>query len=111
MMNKALRLIKAAEKTITDMYSGNNNKKGNPFGKPWGLQVDGDLWEQAWKAVLKTGIGNQFLRQTKGHATEKDVENGVSNREDKRGNDYSDELADRGVEAIAGTGIVTLGKC
>lgn len=66
MMNKALRPIKAAEKTITDMYSGNNNKKGSPFGKPWGLQVDGDLWEQAWKAVL-----NQFLRQVKGHATEK----------------------------------------
>ena len=72
--------------------------------------VDGDLWEQAWKAVLRRGSGNPFVRKVKGHALEKDVENGVSNREDKKGNDYSDELADRGVEAIVGTGLVTLGK-
>ena len=58
----------------------------------------------------KEGSENQFLRKVKGHATEKDIENGVSNREDQEGNDYSDELADGGVEAIAGTGLVTLGQ-
>ena len=78
--------------------------------KPWGLQVDGDLWEQAWRAVLKRGSGNQSLRKVKGHATEKDIENGISNPEDKEGNDVSDKLADKGVEAVAGIGLVKLGK-
>ena len=75
-----------------------------------GLQIDGDLWEQAWKAVLKRGSGNQALRKVKGHATEEDIRNGKSNRKDKEGNDLSDELADKGVEAIAGIGLVKLGK-
>ena len=50
------------------------------------------------------------MRKVKGHATEKDIENGISNREDKESNDYSDKLADKGVEAIAGIGLVKLGK-
>ena len=74
------------------------------------MQVDGDLWEQAWKAVLKRGWQNQTLRKVKGHATEDDIVKGISNREDKKGNDLSDELADKGVEAIAGMGLVKLGK-
>ena len=51
---------------------------------------------------MKRGTGNQSLRKVKGHATEKDVENGISNIEDREGNDTSDKLADKGVEAIAG---------
>ena len=46
----------------------------------------------------------------KGHATDKDIEKGISNREDKKGRDLSDELADKGVEAIVGIGLVKLGK-
>ena len=38
------------------------------------------------------------------------MEKGISNWEDKKGNDLSDELADKGVEAIAGIGLVKLGK-
>ena len=75
-----------------------------------GLQIDGDLWEQAWIAVLKRGSGNQALRKVKGHATEEDIANGKSNPKDKKGNDLSDEIADKGVEAIAGIGLVKLGK-
>ena len=60
--------------------------------------MDGDLWEQAWVAVMRRGIGNQSLRKVKGHATEKDIENGTSNIEDREGNDTSDKLADKGVE-------------
>ena len=78
--------------------------------KHWGLQTDGDLWEQAWLAVLKRGTGNQSLRKVRGHATEKNIENGISNPGDKEGNDVSDKLADKGVEAIAGIGLVKLGK-
>ena len=35
---------------------------------------------------------------------------GISNPKDKEGNDVSDRLADKGVEAIAGIGLVKLGK-
>ena len=59
---------------------------------------------------MKRGIGNQSLRKVKGHAAEKDIESGVSNLEDKEGNDTSDKLADKGVEAIAGIGLAKLGK-
>ena len=51
---------------------------------------------------MKRGTGNQSLRKVKGHATEKDVENGITNAKDREGNDTSDKLADKGVEAIAG---------
>ena len=74
------------------------------------LQVDGDLWEQAWVAVKKRGSGNQTLRKVKGHATEKDVELGTATAEDKKGNDASDKLSDKGVEAVAGRGLVKPGK-
>ena len=70
-------------------------RRGIPFKKPWGLQVDGDLWQQAWEAVLKRGIGNQTLRKVKGHATEQDVAKGLSTQEDRDGNDNSDKLADK----------------
>ena len=46
----------------------------------------------------------------KGHATEKDVANGISTSEDREGNDKSDKLADKGVEEFAGKGFVKLGK-
>ena len=75
-----------------------------------GLQVDGDLWEQAWLAVKRRGIGNQSLRKVKGHATEKDVMKGISTSEDREGNDKRDKLADKGVEEIAGVGLVKLGN-
>ena len=74
-----------------------------------GLQKDGDLWEQAWKAVLKRGPGNQDLRKVKGHATNQDVEKGKATKEDRHGNDKSDKIADEGVEAIGGRGLVKLG--
>ena len=48
-----------------------------------GVQVDGDLWEQAWIAVKRRGIGNQFLRKVKGHATDKDVKDGLATSEDR----------------------------
>ena len=110
MMSKALRLIKAAERDLDEEEKGNHIKRGNPFGKPWGLQVDGDLWEQSWIAVKQRGVGNQTLRKVKGHATEKDVAEGISIAKDRGGNDKSDKLADQGVEEIAGVGFVALGK-
>ena len=40
----------------------------------------------------------------------KDVEKGISTSKDREGNHTSDKLADKGVEAIAGKGLVKLGK-
>ena len=110
MLNKARRLIKAAERDLAEEESGTVVKRGNPFKKPWGLQVDGDLWEQAWIAVKRRGVGNQTLRKVKGHATEQDVAEGTVTAKDREGNDKSDELADKGVEETAGVGLVKLGK-
>ena len=73
MMKKANRLIVAAEREIKEETDGIKVKRGSPFGKPWGLQTDGDLWQLAWEAIKTRGAGNQTLRKVKGHATEKDV--------------------------------------
>ena len=43
MLNKALRLIQAAERDLEEEERGEHVKRGNPFGRRWGLQVDGDL--------------------------------------------------------------------
>ena len=75
-----------------------------------GLQKDGGLWEQAWKAVLKRGASNQDLRKVKGHAAREDVETGVSIAADKAGNDKSDTNADEGPEMIRGKGLIVLGR-
>lgn len=68
------------------------------------------FWEQAWTAVKRRGIGNQALRKVKGHATEEDVANGVSTWEDREGNDKNDKLANKGVDEVAGVGLVKPGK-
>ena len=47
MVSKALKLIAAAEKVISDEKIGTDRRRGKPFGKAWGLQIDGDLWEEA----------------------------------------------------------------
>ena len=38
MMSKATKLIEAAEKVIREKLSGNDRKRGNPFGKAWGCK-------------------------------------------------------------------------
>ena len=43
------------------------------------------------------------------HAIEEDVSKGLALSEDRKGNDKSDKLADKGVEEVAGVGIVRLG--
>ena len=108
MLCKANRLIEAAAKHEQSGIDENTKRFKNPFRKAWGLQTDGDLWEQAWQAVLKRGSSNQRLRKVKGHATEEDVEKGVATREDKVGNDNSDTLADKGAQEVQGAGLVKL---
>ena len=76
MMDKALQLIEAARK-MEEQHARHMNKARrpkNPFRKAWGVQVDGDLWEQAWLAVSKRGARSQTVRKVKGHATNDDVQ-------------------------------------
>ena len=87
MMGKALELIEAAKDYEDVKIQGKPYRKKNPFGKPWGLQTDGDLWEQAWIAVLKRGAQNQKMRKVKGHATAADVAKGIATQQGKEGND------------------------
>ena len=66
MLAKAKKLIAAArhfgEKNDGAGRAPSEGKQVcNPFKKPWGVQRDGDLWAQAWKAALKRGSGNQGL--------------------------------------------------
>ena len=59
---------------------------------------------------MKRGSANQDLRKAKGHATYEDIQQGKATKEDKLGNDKSDEKADEGVEEIQGRGLVKLGE-
>ena len=60
MLGKAKQLIAAAKEYLLKKEAGGGKAHmRNPFRKPWGLQKDGDLWEQAWKAIVKRGPGNQ----------------------------------------------------
>lgn len=114
MLGKATRLIDAVRAVEKEEQANPTREKEaaahnrNPFGKPWGLQKDGDLWEQAWKAVRARGADSQRLRKVKGHATSEDVAAGRSTKEDRIGNDRSDTNADKGVECIHGKGLVVL---
>ena len=110
MLIKAKQLIHKAEQREYSTSKGKPVKNGCPFKKPWRLQTDGDLWEVAWEAIHIRGLSNQDLRKVKEHVTVEDVQQGRSTVSDKEGNDRSDKNADRGVEQLAGEGLVTLGK-
>ena len=108
MMGKAIKLIEAAKVYENRQCTHKPSREKNPIGKPWGMQADGDLWEQVWQAILKRGAANQQIRKVKGHATSEDVQAGRSTVDDKTGNDKSDANADKGVQSIAGDGLVCL---
>jgi len=111
MKGKAEHIIRMATEIQKKESEGIKvTNKSNPYKKTWGLQRDGDLWEMAWKAILKRGANSQEVRKVKGHATKQDIEEGRSNAVDKEGNDRSDENADEGVLMIGGAGLVRLGK-
>lgn len=50
----------------------------------------------AWSAVLERGAAAQTLTKVKGRATDQQVEQGVASTEDKEGNDWADDFANRG---------------
>lgn len=58
------------------------------FRRPFEMQSDGDLW----KIACATRIS-----KVKGHATWKEVEQGLVQKEDEQGNDQADEMATKGI--------------
>lgn len=110
MLSKAQALLKAVANNELREKAGFCASTRNPFGKQWGLQRDGDLWQIAWDAITKRKAKNQDLRKDKGHATLLDIQEGRSTLKDKIGNNIGDELADRGAQSINGPGLVRLGR-
>ena len=84
LVDKATQLLEAAKKVEDEEARGIHLKRDNPFKKQWGLQTDGDLWQQAWCAILVRGHQNQSIRWFKGHAEQDDIDNGTTTREDKK---------------------------
>ena len=109
MLAKAKKLIEAAKAKEELEAQGRKTPIRKPYRKPWGLQKDG-LWQHAWKAVPKRGAASEDLIKVKGHATNEEVEAGISTAADTTGNNKSDANADEGVEKIKGEGLIVLGK-
>ena len=65
--------------------------------KPWGLQNDGDLWEHFYKAAMTKRPSAMRVSWTKGHSTDKHVEEGITTMHNKIHNDKVDAIADRGI--------------
>ena len=85
-LSKAKQMIEAVALRERMHAEGKKAPTRNPFSRPWGLQRDGDLWEQAWQAIQKRGSKNQDLRKVKGDATDEDIAAGISKEEDQQGN-------------------------
>ena len=102
--------MKAAERMAEKERLGLKVDWANPFKKPWGTQKDGDLWQQAWRAIIRKGVSNQRLRKVKGHATQCDIDKGISTAKNKEGNDKSDKNVDDGVDKVGGKRPGEIGK-
>ena len=66
--------------------------------RPWSTEKDGDLWETFCEIAKQKGPNSIKKNEVKGHATNKNVEDGVATWKDKRGNDRADRAADEGVK-------------
>ena len=99
MMGKARKLQTVAI-NLMDSVVNNWRPSRNPFGKPWGLQTDGDLWKNMWDATLIRGPKAHCITKVKGHATAKDVGNQLATQRDKEGNDEADDCATKGVDSM-----------
>jgi len=64
--------------------------------KPWGLQVDGDLWQILDRVLAARGRHSVAVHWIKGHATAEHVEQGKTTLEGMRGNDMADRMASEG---------------
>ena len=97
-VDKANYLLRAAKKWLITFGTASHNVR-NPMGKPWAMQTDGDLWIIFWEAILIRGPDSSAFTWVKGHVTDVDIANGISNATLKYGNDQSDIAATNGTAA------------
>ena len=83
----------------TISYGTEHHRTRNPCKRPWAMQVDGDLWQSCWQAMVTRGPHSARFTWVKGHATANDIEKGISNAILKYGNDQSDRAATEGTAA------------
>ena len=70
LVDKATQMLQAAKRMQKQRNDGTQIRNTNPFKKPWGVQTDGDVWEQVWEAIQTRGCDNQTVRKVTGHATQ-----------------------------------------
>ena len=75
--------------------------------KPWHLIRDGDLWHIFWDLLLAKSPSAVSFTKVKGHATDKDIKDGLSTATHKAANDQADAMASKGVRENA-AGLVDL---
>ena len=97
MKTKMDHFIEVAEEVHRKMQEGVVARK-RPSRKPWNLQPDGDLWEIVWKGLIIKGPDTLRVTKVKGHATDAEVEAGLSTEVHQIGNRRADTAADHGVE-------------
>ena len=64
--------------------------------KPWGLSMDGDLWEVLVRHLCVKGPHSVKATWVKGHATEEHIAKGLTNVVCREGNNHADRFADLG---------------
>ena len=62
--------------------------------RPWGLRLDGDIWEAAANLIATKGTEDIRVIWIKGHATDADIAAGKSSEEQRRGHAIADTRAD-----------------
>ena len=84
-------------------------KHSRPLKRSWKLTNDGDLWHHFHEAAREKVHTSLQIVWTKGHATDDQVEQGVTTTEQQRGNTRADETADLGT-AVHDADLVKLSK-
>eukprot|EP00973_Karenia_brevis_P050768 7052483-Karenia_brevis.AAC.1 len=70
--------------------------RGERWKKKYELKKDGDLWKMVWAFIEAKGPDNIAYIKVKGHVTDKMVNNGIVDIDEKKGNDKADEAAEEG---------------
>jgi hypothetical protein len=97
---KFTKLLKTAA-MIEDSPEGCPEREARicrPFGKKrLGVTKNGDIWQKLWGAMLAKGSQSIKVTKVLGHATQEDIAQGKSTKDDLEGNHEADRLADEGV--------------
>ena len=86
----SMAFVKKANKLLASRRSARRSR-------PFGITKDGDLWEHFYTAALNKGFNSICIGWTKGHATEDDVQKGITTQLKRERNGHADHQADYGI--------------